>query len=58
MMEKYGYAVETLNDAVFSMISEKDNQVLDCFIKYLKKILLITRHALDTGDQIEDLQGE
>ena len=50
MLEKYGYAIETLNDAVCAMLFENDTLALDCFIKHMKKILLIADQAIAVED--------
>ena len=57
MLEKYGYAIETLNDAVCSMLFENDTLALDCFVKHMKKILLIANQAiaLENGNALDEL---
>ena len=47
MFENYGYAIETLNEAICSMILEKDNLALVYFIKHMKKIMLIANQVIE-----------
>ena len=55
MIDNYGYAIETLNEAVCSMILDNDNLALACFMKHMKKIVLIVNQVIENGNAVDKL---
>ena len=50
MLDNYGYAIETLNEAVCSMIVDNDNLALTYFLKHMRKIVLIVNQVMENGN--------
>ena len=58
MLDNYGYAIETLNEAVCSMILDNDNLALNYFLKHMKKIVLIINQVMENRKTADPLAAQ